>query len=71
MTTRDNVYYQQLQQFDEKQNPSPASDNVQIQKVSAPTDSATVSDGNAITFYVSARPFLYSQARYAASQYGG
>lgn len=64
-------YFTLLEQFNDKAIPDPQTDNTQIQKVAAPTDSATVSDGNQISITVSARPFTYGVAKYAQSQYGG
>lgn len=64
------AYYNLLQQFDQKAIPDPTSDNTQIQKVSAPTDSATLDDGNAVTWSVASAPFKYGAAKYGASTYG-
>jgi hypothetical protein len=71
MADRSNVYYQQLEQFNQKAAPQPTDDNVQIQKVSAPTDSVKLDDGNAVTATVMSRPFTYGAAQYAQAQYGG
>jgi len=70
-TDRSGVYYQQLQQFDQKASPQPASENTQVQKVAAPTDSTSVSDSNLVTVTVSSgRPFLYGHAKYGQAEYG-
>lgn len=63
-------YFDLLGQFDQKAIPQPTGDNVQIQKVSAPTDAATLDDGNAVVATVAARPFTYGVARYGQAEYG-
>lgn len=69
-TNRAGVYFQQLQQFDQKANPQPTGANTQIQKVAAPTDSAVVSDSSLITATIRTPPFKYGAAQYGQAQYG-
>lgn len=68
-TDRANVYFQQLEQFNQKANPQPTSENVQIQKVAAPTDNATLTDSG-VTATRSTRPFTYGTAKYGQAEYG-
>ena len=70
MADNSGAYFRLLQQFDQKAQQQPADANVQIQKVAAPTDATTLDDGNAATFTVGARPFLYGVARYGQAEYG-
>lgn|GEM_PF-6602365 len=63
-------YFRLLQQFDQKAQQQPTSDNVQIQKVAVPTDSVTLDDGDTVTWSVGGRPALYGQAKYGQAEYG-
>lgn len=63
-------YFSLLQQFNQKAEQQPTGDNVQIQKVAAPTDSATANDLNTVTFTVGARPALFGVAKFAQSEFG-
>lgn len=70
MTDISGAYYTLLEQFNTKQNPGPVSDNTLIQKAAIPTDGASVSDTNEVTWNHALAPALCGVAACAQAQAG-